>query len=154
MGKPDQTVEVWVDGEPADAGNPLPVTNPAGVGGLTDAELRATPVKVDDDATQALLTAAAVAATPASAVAQVADATLVAGACRLHGFSMGNTSSIATAKAYLRDGAAGTILAIVTLAEDESVRDSFGDRGVAIATGVYLDWVSGSVDVSVTTSPA
>lgn len=87
MGRADQTVEVWVGGEPAAAGNPLPVTNPAGVGGLTDAELRATPVKVDDDATQAaiaalLTTAGTATSTADNTVTNASEAILAANANR------------------------------------------------------------------------
>lgn len=49
---PDSSVEIC-----SSAADPVFVSPIAGgAGGLTDAELRATPVKVDDDATQALLT--------------------------------------------------------------------------------------------------
>lgn len=55
-GEADSSVEVWNEAGPVAAGNPLVVSPVAGgAGGLTDAELRATPVKVDDDATQAVL---------------------------------------------------------------------------------------------------
>src|SRR5690242_18004651 len=61
-------VEIWVGGHPVAAGNPVPTAPQAGgSGGLTDTELRATPVKVDDDATQAAL---------ASILAALADGTL------------------------------------------------------------------------------
>lgn len=52
----DEKVEIYADGSAVGTGHPLPVSPVAGgAGGLTDAELRATPVKVDDDATQTLL---------------------------------------------------------------------------------------------------
>lgn len=52
----DEKVELYADGAAVGSGHPLPVSPVAGgAGGLTDTELRATPVKVDDDATQTLL---------------------------------------------------------------------------------------------------
>ena len=47
-----------------------------------------------------------------------------------------------------------TILATVSLAPGESARDWFGDKGVAVANGVRLDWISGTIDGVVYTGAA
>lgn len=46
MGAADHTVEIYVDDSPASTGNPVPVTGSVSTGGVTDAELRATPLPV------------------------------------------------------------------------------------------------------------
>lgn len=69
---------------------------------------------------------------------------------RLFGFSA-RESAGATAVFKLFDGtdATGTLLADVTLAANESVRDWFGDRGIAVATGIYLQRTSGACNVTI-----
>lgn len=108
------------------------------VDALTDAELRATPVPVVQAAS-----------TPTALQAQTADVAVVAGAGRLTGWSMAETTGTTRARAYLRDGLAGAIIACVNLGPYESAADNYGDRGVAIATSIYLDVIEGSVDISV-----
>jgi hypothetical protein len=64
----------------------------------------------------------------------------------LMGVSARETSGTATAFFRLRaGGVAGVILATVTLAASESIRDWYGPSGIAAAGGVYFELVSGAV---------
>lgn len=69
--------------------------------------------------------------------------------CVLHGFALAEAGVIpAAAKVRLRDGSAtGTVLATVSLAASESVRDAL--PGLRVSTGVYLEVASGTVEGTV-----
>jgi len=91
---------------------------------------------------------------PATVVASASgsgDVALVGSACTLLGWSFAESAgSPNTAKAYLRDGtdATGTIVATITLNPSESIRETGPASGIKCATGLYLDRVSGSCEVS------
>jgi hypothetical protein len=97
-------------------------------------------------AIQALLTGA----TPFASAAATSSGQLVAGTGRLMSFSARETTTSAGAVLRLRDGSGGTILATVSLAANESIRDSF-TNGIAYGTSLYLERVSGTTEVSVAT---
>jgi hypothetical protein len=64
----------------------------------------------------------------------------------LMGLSARETSGTATAFFRLRaGGATGTILATVTLAANESIRDWYGPSGIQATGGVYFELVAGAV---------
>lgn len=70
----------------------------------------------------------------------------VTGDTTLLGFSARETSGTATAFFRLRaGGVGGAILATVTLAASESVRDWFGPSGITATGGVYFELVTGAV---------
>lgn len=79
-----------------------------------------------------------------------ASGALTGAAGVLLGFSMRESGGVAAAVVRLRDGAVGgAILATVSLAVGESVRDWFGDRGVNVPTGIFFELVSGAVEGAV-----
>jgi hypothetical protein len=78
----------------------------------------------------------------------IADVDLFTGTGRLMSFSARETTGSATASFYLRDGNAGTIIAIVTLAPGESIRDTFAPNGVTLTQGLRLDRLTGSTEVT------
>lgn len=94
--------------------------------------------------TNARLAAAAATALPG------ASGDITAGAATLLGYTLRETAG-GTAVVRLRDGNAGTHLATVSLAASESTRDWFGPSGVAAATKVYYEKVSGTVEGAVFT---
>lgn len=72
---------------------------------------------------------------------------------RLMGFSV-REAAATPAKASMRlraGGAAGAILATVTLAPEESIRDWFGPNGITATGGVYYELVSGTITGGVQT---
>jgi len=85
--------------------------------------------------------------------AVVADVDAAVGAAtglRLIGFSARETAS-ATAEFHIVNGAtgaAGTKIVRVTLAANESAREWFWP-GIDAASGISIDWVSGSIDVDI-----
>ncbi len=68
----------------------------------------------------------------------------------LHGFALRETTGAARAVIELRAGESddGALVAAITLAAGESVRDWFGPNGIAVS-GLRLVRVSGSADGSV-----
>lgn len=70
----------------------------------------------------------------------------------LYGWALAESTGSATAKVRLRDGssASGKLLAPITLAAGESVRDFFPVESVNVTNGaIYLEVVSGSVEGAV-----
>lgn len=70
---------------------------------------------------------------------------------RLMGFSICETASVpALAHLILRHGTSATdpIISQIKLAPGESIRDWFGDQGIAVASGVYIDRVTGTTQVT------
>ena len=67
---------------------------------------------------------------------------------RLAGFSLRETSGTDVAVVRLRDGidANGDLLATISLAAAESVRDWFLPGGIAFGAGCYVEIVSGEVE--------
>lgn len=90
------------------------------------------------------------AATPHYDAAGTADVDLTTVAGRLMSFSARETTEVDGARAVflLRDGTGGTVVAIVTLGSGESVRDTFAPNGIALTSGLRLDRVSGTSEVS------
>lgn len=80
----------------------------------------------------------------------VADAQIFAGPCQLYGWSLTETTGTATASINLRDGgdANSPKLALVNLLAAESVRDWFSTPALWCQSGVFADWVSGSIDLT------
>lgn len=101
-------------------------------------------------ASDALTAARLAGATPHPSAANTTDIALTSVAGRLMSFSCSESTGSAGAKFYLRDGtdSTGTIVAIVTLAPGESVRDSFGPNGITLTAGLWLDRVSGTTEVT------
>ncbi len=68
----------------------------------------------------------------------------------LHGFALRETTNAARAVVELRAGESdeGTLVASITLAAGESIRDWFGPNGIAVS-GLRLVRVSGSAEGSV-----
>lgn len=66
---------------------------------------------------------------------------------RLVGYALKETTGIATAELDLLDGTNvdGDLLAPITLAANQSVRDWFGPAGVSFGIGLYAQLVSGSI---------
>lgn len=107
------------------------------------------------DALETLL-GSQIAATPTSVGSGTADAQVIAATpnLRLLGFSgKEDAATPAEAEFVLRHGtsAAGTPLAHVNLGPNESIRDWFGPGGMAVASGIFLDRVSGTTDLVVHT---
>jgi hypothetical protein len=67
------------------------------------------------------------------------------------GFSVRETTGTAAAVLNLHHGTsnAGPILVTVSLGASESAREWYGPDGIAAASGIYLDRVSGTSQVSV-----
>lgn len=93
--------------------------------------------------------------------AMTADTTLVAAVAstRLYGFSVRESAATAAvATVILRHGveAAGSCtgneIAYVELGPDQSRSDWYGDRGVAVASGVCADVLAGTIDISTRTN--
>jgi hypothetical protein len=74
--------------------------------------------------------------------------TLYIGAGAYVGLSLAETSGVSSAKVRLRDGIddTGTVIDVVTLAPNESVRDWYGPQGKRFGVGLRLEVVSGSVE--------
>ena len=91
-------------------------------------------------------------ATVVAVASGTADVQAVNAACTLLGWSFGeNAASAAVAEIIIRDGTdnTGTIVAVLTLNPDESIRESAPFGGLKITTGVYVDRVSGTTHGSV-----
>ena len=65
----------------------------------------------------------------------------------LHGWSLANPASGATAAANLYDGTdtTGQPIFPLSFADSESVGDWFGDRGILLKNGLYVNVTSGEV---------
>lgn len=103
-----------------------------------------------------LLLAIQAPATAAAAASGTADVQIVAAATslRLVGLTAKESAgSPASASFVLRHGTstAGTPLVHVNLGAGESVRDWFGPGGMVASSGVYLDRLTGTTDVTVHT---
>jgi hypothetical protein len=73
-------------------------------------------------------------------------------AAALVGFSFRETTGLANALVYLREGenVTGDIIAVISLAPGESVRDWFGPGGINVGDrGLYVDVASGAIDGAV-----
>jgi len=80
----------------------------------------------------------------------VADGAAFNGPCQLYGWSIAETTGAATASLNLRDGgdANSPKIALVNLLAAESTRDWFSGPGLWCQTGVFVDWISGSIDLT------
>lgn len=70
---------------------------------------------------------------------------------RLLGFSITETASTpATAQVILHHGTsnAGSIISWVKLSANESTRDWYGDAGIGVANGLYVNRISGTTQVT------
>jgi hypothetical protein len=69
----------------------------------------------------------------------------------LAGFSLRETTGVAVAVVNLRDGddANAALVQTISLAPAESVRDWFGDRGISLYNGLFMDVAAGAVDGAV-----
>jgi DNA uptake protein ComE-like DNA-binding protein len=110
--------------------------------------LTADQVQLNTDTLEALLTTlnglVGGAAIPVNLPGSSGAVTAVDG--RLMGFSARETTGTASAFFRLRAGTGtGTILATVSLAANESVRDWFAPNGIQATGGVYYELVSGAV---------
>lgn len=109
------------------------------------------PVGLDDASKAALETitvAPLAAATPYNLVGGSASAQIVAGAGRLMGIAVAETTGTTPAKVRVRDGSGGEILATISLLANESARDWFAPQGIAVATSIYLERVAGSTEAT------
>lgn len=102
----------------------------------------------------ASVTATAVAA--GASVTSDQDAAVAAAAgLRLFGFSaMEDAATPASAAFRIMHGATvagGTAVELVTLMAGESTADYWGPEGVAVASGISIDWISGSFKLSLKT---
>lgn len=98
--------------------------------------------------------AASAAANVTSFTAKVSSTAIVAsGVTKILGWSLTETTASVGASAAFYDNAtaaSGTNYGTITLASNESVRDSFGEIGLLCATGgIYLSVISGSVSGAV-----
>ena len=86
--------------------------------------------------------------TPATTAVAVAAGQLVTGPGRIAGLALSETTGTAGARINVHDGtsAAGMILAPITLAANESIRDTFSDQGFTFTTGLFVEVVTGSVN--------
>lgn len=96
------------------------------------------------------------AATSTPVASGTADAQGIAAAAglRLIGFSVAETAATAAdAELVLRHGTLATdpILCRITLSPDESARDWFGPDGIAVASGVFVDRVTGTSELTLFT---
>lgn len=84
------------------------------------------------------------------------DQTLSSSAGRLAGLTLFETSDTGRAVVKIRDGfdATGDLLAVISLAAGESVRDWFMPHGIAFVTGVYVEIVTGTIEGAVHLAPA
>lgn len=88
-----------------------------------------------------------------------ADATLEAATSNLRLLwwtARENAGTAAAASFILRHGVVsgtctGNVIAFVELAADESAGDSFDTRGLAVPSGVCVDWEAGTIDVNIAT---
>ena len=80
-----------------------------------------------------------------------ADTVLATSANRLLGWSLRETSGVASATVYLRDGTddSGAMVAAIQLAAGESVRDSYFPGGLSLIAGLYVDVAAGQVEGAV-----
>jgi hypothetical protein len=102
------------------------------------------PAGASTEATVAAILAAVAPAVPANLPGTSGAITSATGV--LMGVSARETTGTATAFFRLRaTNATGVILATVTLAAGESIRDWYGPGGIAAAGGVYYELVSGAV---------
>lgn len=71
--------------------------------------------------------------------------------CWLHGFAVRETTGAGAATFRLHDGndATGPNVIPVTLAAGESSRDWFGDGGISLEGGCFLEVISGTVEGTV-----
>jgi hypothetical protein len=103
-----------------------------------------------------LLTGPYTAATPNTVTSGTGDTAVVAATAglRLLGFACAETAGTpAVAELNLRHGAdvSGAILVPVKLLANESRADWFGPDGIAVASGIFLDRVSGTTQITVFT---
>lgn len=79
----------------------------------------------------------------------IADAPVFNGPCRLYGWSLAETTGVATASLNLRDGgdANSPKIAPITLLANESRTDWLSGTGLWCQTGVFADWLTGSIDL-------
>lgn len=84
----------------------------------------------------------------AMAVRSTDDTKLSTSSGRLVGYSLAEATGLAGAKVYIRDGvdAEAPILAVITLAANESTRDWWAPGGVGFGRGLYVDLVSGQIE--------
>jgi hypothetical protein len=91
-------------------------------------------------------------ATVVAVASDTADVQAVNAACTLLGWSFGESAgTAAVAELILRDGtdATGTIVAVISLNPDETIRECAPNPGIKIATGVYVDRVGGTTQGSI-----
>ena len=66
------------------------------------------------------------------------------------GFSLRETAgAVATVRIYDNTAASGTLLDTISFAANESAREWYGNGGLAFATGLHIDVVSGTVEGSI-----
>lgn len=91
-------------------------------------------------------------ATVVAVASGTADVQAVNAACTLLGWSFEeDAGTAAVARIILRDGtdATGTVVAVISLNPDESVRENAPIPGIKITTGVYVDKTAGNTIGSV-----
>lgn len=89
-------------------------------------------------------------AVPTTVASGTGNVAAVATACSLMGWSF-RENAAATAALIIRDGSGGTVIAEVTLAAGESIRDVAPGAGIRCLTGVYIERTSGTTKGSVWT---
>lgn len=95
-------------------------------------------------------------ATATPTAAGTTDVQVTSAASRLVGVAVRETAgSAAVVTFYDGTSTAGTRLLSISLAANESVREWFGDRGIAVsASGIFVDRVSGTTEHTVYTGAA
>jgi hypothetical protein len=87
----------------------------------------------------------------AAAAAAPTGQLIYTGPVTLRGFSCDETTGAATAKFVIRDGvdATGAARVFVTLGANESDRDWFGEGGIRMDNGIYIDRTQGTTELVV-----
>lgn len=86
----------------------------------------------------------------AAVASNTTDVAATGAAGTLFGYSIHETAA-AAASLVIRDGAsnAGGAISYISLASNESVRDWFGPQGIKITTGIWIERVTGTTELTV-----
>jgi hypothetical protein len=87
--------------------------------------------------------------------ATTTDVLLISGRVLLKGWAVRETTGAAVAAFTIRDGlgATGLMVAPVNLAANESSREWFGEAGLVLEGGVFIDVTAGSIEGAVWVIP-
>jgi hypothetical protein len=92
----------------------------------------------------------------ASVAAGTGDSAVLVAAGRLYGYSFRETTGAAEALIYIRDGddATDPIVAVISLGPNESDAKWYGDKGIALTTGLFFDRAGGNTEGALYTGAA